>query len=270
VALDGTDLRDTRRELENALIDALARDETDPAALKRSAQLGAVLAEIGNRYEARRCFRRVVSAGPAVLGADHPLIGQAETYLAAAATAAAVAATPAQRRETRSGAPAIHPAGRELQRTGSPRVPAPVRQERPPSGRTRRKSLIWAVGASAAFAAAIAAGAALWTHGNSVSPAPPAGRKPSSKPILAPQHVTVTIADGVVTVKWQDPSRGTVPFIVSGGLAGATADVRQQVSAGQTAVSINGLNNSRDYCFSVVAVYSADQVAVSDLTCTRH
>lgn len=266
MALDGTDLRDTRRELENALVDALARDETDPAALKLSAQLGAVLAQIGNRYEARRCFRRVVSAGPAVLGADHPLIGQAETYLAAAA----VAATPAQRRETPSGAPAIHPAGRELQRTGSSRVPALVRQERPPSGRTRRKSLIWAVGASAAIAAAIAAGAALWTHGNSVSPAPPAGPKPSAKPILAPQHVTVTIADGVVTVKWQDPSRGIVPFIVSGGLAGATADVRQQVSAGQTAVSINGLNNSRDYCFSVVAVYSADQVAVSDLTCTRH
>lgn len=260
MAIDGTDLRQTRRELESALSDALARGDADPAALKLSARLGAIVAEIGNRHEARRHFQFVAAAGPAVLGANHPLVRQANAFLGDGSL-------DVQPRR----APAIRSDGREVERarpsrTGLARIPKEMFDDAGRSGwRTRHRSSIWVVAASAAVAGVAAASVALWPRGEAATVASTAPSK-----VVAPSRVSVTMAKGVVTVRWQDPSGGTAPFIVSGGVAGAEADVRQQVDAGQGSVTINGLNASRDYCFTVVAVYSADQVAVSDLACTRH
>lgn len=260
MAIDGTDLRLIRRELESALSDALARGNADPAALKLSARLGAIVAEIGNRHEARRHFQLVAAAGPTLLGANHPLVRQATAFLGDSSLDA-----PPRR------APAIRPAGREVEparpsRTGLATIPKEQLNDAGGSGRrTRHQSLIWVVAASAAIAAVAAASVAQWTRGDS----PTVASTPPPK-VVAPGRVSVTMAKGVVTVRWQDPSGGTTPFIVSGGLPGAKADIRQQVDAGQSSVAINGLNTSRDYCFTVVAVYSANQVAVSDLACTRH
>jgi hypothetical protein len=260
VAIEGTDLRRTRRELEGALIDALARGDADPAALKLSARLGAIVAEIGNRHEARRHFKLVAAAGPAVLGADHPLVQQANAFLGDGSIDA-----PPRR------SPAIRPDGREVERsrpsrTGLAIIPNVLLDNARRSGwRTRHRSLVWVVAASAAFAGLAAASVALWPRGDSPTVASTAPSK-----VVAPDRVSATMSKGVVTVRWQDPSGGTAPFIVSGGVAGTKAEIRQQVDAGQSSVAINGLNSSRDYCFTVVAVYSSDQVAVSDLACTRH
>lgn len=85
----------------------------------------------------------------------------------------------------------------------------------------------------------------------------------------APTGVAVRADAGAVTVTWTDPTSGTVSFIVAGGVAGQSGRLRQQVPAGRTSVTINGLNATLDYCFTVVAVYGTDSLAISDLVCTH-
>jgi tetratricopeptide repeat protein len=92
-------------------------------------------------------------------------------------------------------------------------------------------------------------------------------RVPPAPAPSPPTGVTVKLSGGTATVSWLDPARGTVPFIVSGGVSGQTSRIRQPVPAGQTSLTLNGLDAKRDYCFTVVAVYGADSVAVSGLTC---
>ena len=79
--------------------------------------------------------------------------------------------------------------------------------------------------------------------------------------------------DGVsVTLIWTDPSSGSVQFLVAGGRVGEQMRAFQPLPAGQTAYTLNGLNPTLDYCFTVVAIYSTTYVATSDPVCTdrRH
>jgi hypothetical protein len=70
-------------------------------------------------------------------------------------------------------------------------------------------------------------------------------------------------------VSWQDPSGGTVPFIVTGARAGEQSRPFANLPPGRTTYTVNGLNPRLQYCFAVVAVYATDSVAVSELVCTR-
>src|SRR5437762_1858373 len=47
----------------------------------RSADLGAIAGELGNRHEARRNFTRVARYGPAVFGPQHPQVRAAQRFL---------------------------------------------------------------------------------------------------------------------------------------------------------------------------------------------
>ncbi|MEV1147911.1 fibronectin type III domain-containing protein, partial [Micromonospora sp. NPDC049799] len=72
-----------------------------------------------------------------------------------------------------------------------------------------------------------------------------------------------------VTLTWDDPSGGAVPFMVAGGRAGQALGVLATVDPGRTSWTVNGLNSRVDYCFTVVAVYSTDVVATSAQVCTE-
>jgi Fibronectin type III domain len=230
MAIDGTDLRTTRRDLERALTSA--RTDHDRAALILTARLAGITAEIGNRYEARRHYRRVVESGPAVLGVDHPLVRQAKAHLA--------------------GAPmSIRPS----------RALVPVASTRPSAPISRKRPLIAVTGAALLL---VATGAVWLWDGHTTRATTPV------RTAAAPKQVTAAASGGAVTVRWQDPSNGTVRFLVSGGVAGRVASITQQVGPGQTVVVINGLDAAREYCFTVVAVYGVDQIAVSDPACTGH
>jgi len=89
------DLTGARRELEEAVLAGEPHlGDAHPLMLALRARLGAVTAEIGNRYEARRHFAAVAQHGPAVLGPTHTAVRVAEAYLAGRAPQAAAPGDP--------------------------------------------------------------------------------------------------------------------------------------------------------------------------------
>jgi hypothetical protein len=84
----------------------------------------------------------------------------------------------------------------------------------------------------------------------------------------APADVRLRDSGTSVLVSWRDPANGTTSFIVSGGRLGEVLEPMGQVSPGQTSFPLYGLNPDLDYCFAVVAVYSAKDLASSPQACT--
>ncbi|HEX6500011.1 MAG TPA: tetratricopeptide repeat protein [Micromonosporaceae bacterium] len=120
----------------------------------------------------------------------------------------------------------------------------------------------------AALAAAVVVLTAFFT-----APArPPASAGPvptaTSAPPAAPTGLALRDHGGSVTLTWSDPTDGRVPFAIAAGRAGENSRAFQSVPPGTTRYTVNGLNPTVDYCFAVVAVYSTDQVATSELVCT--
>jgi hypothetical protein len=125
-----------------------------------------------------------------------------------------------------------------------------------------------------ALVLALVAGAVVTVVALSGRSGPAAGGAGSPSPAapVAPRDVHLR-DDGVsVTLTWTDPSTGSVPFLVAGGRAGEQSRAFQTLPAGQTAYTVNGLNPTVDYCFTVVAIYTTDTVATSNPVCTdrRH
>ena len=86
---------------------------------------------------------------------------------------------------------------------------------------------------------------------------------------LPPANVTLVDRGGSVTLTWTDPSSGKVPFIVTGGRDGATLTALESVPAGRTTSTIYGLNDHYEYCFTVAAVWSSENIEPSIRTCTH-
>lgn len=79
-----------RRVLEEALAAGeRRRPDADPLMLALAFELATLAEELGNRHEARRNFRRLVTAGLDVLGTDHPAVREARAYLDDAGTSPA-------------------------------------------------------------------------------------------------------------------------------------------------------------------------------------
>jgi hypothetical protein len=142
--------------------------------------------------------------------------------------------------------------------------------------RSRLPLLVLAVVAVAAVvAAAVIAGVAFL--GPRPTPAPPetvpstAGSSPANPSLSAsaPGNLSLRDQGDTVTLMWTDPSKGTVPFFVEVGQAGTPLRIMGHLAPGETTYPVVGLNPRLDYCFSVVAVYSAALVAPSNLVCTQ-
>jgi hypothetical protein len=71
-----------RRTLEEALEAGIRLGDADPLMLMLSYDLALVAEELANRHVARSHFARVADLGPSVLGADHPAVAHACSYMA--------------------------------------------------------------------------------------------------------------------------------------------------------------------------------------------
>jgi hypothetical protein len=83
-----------------------------------------------------------------------------------------------------------------------------------------------------------------------------------------PTDVRLRDAGSTIEVTWTDPTDGTVSFVVMGGRADEQLRAMGRLSPAQTRLELHGLNALLDYCFVVVAVYTADEVAPSPQACT--
>jgi hypothetical protein len=102
------------------------------------------------------------------------------------------------------------------------------------------------------------------------SPSPTATVDPTPTPPPAPTGLRIVRDDGgAATLTWTDPSDGQVPFVISAGRQGDALMAVSTVAAGETTATIYGLNINYDYCFTVAAVWSSEQLSESERTCTR-
>ena len=85
----------------------------------------------------------------------------------------------------------------------------------------------------------------------------------------APTDVKLDDKGASIVVSWHDHTGGTAPHYVVGGPEGASPRAMTQAEKGVTEVSIDGLNPKTDYCFTVIAVVSVDEVAPGTQTCTH-
>jgi hypothetical protein len=94
------------------------------------------------------------------------------------------------------------------------------------------------------------------------------GPSPSAGP---PPPIRLKLADqgAAVVLSWNDPSEGTVSFVVAYGHADKAAENTQRLPAGTTSITINGLNAAVDYCFTVAGIESTTTIALSPLVCTQ-
>ncbi|MFC3998125.1 hypothetical protein ACFOVU_19505 [Nocardiopsis sediminis] len=102
-------------------------------------------------------------------------------------------------------------------------------------------------------------------------PSPSSGVPPAAaeNPRWAPTGVRIQ-ADTLdtVTLSWTDNTQGRASFHIVGGPVGTTPATMAEAEALGTQVEITGLNPAFDYCFTVVAVLSVDEVASSQNICT--
>ena len=71
-----------------------------------------------------------------------------------------------------------------------------------------------------------------------------------------------------IGITWQDPSAGTVSFLVAMGHPGEQLKPVATLGPGQTSYEMGALNTGLNYCFTVIAVYRGNQFATSAQTCT--
>ena len=98
---------------------------------------------------------------------------------------------------------------------------------------------------------------------------PDGGNRPTT---TTPASTTISLSledrGAAVTVKWTDPSAGKAPFVVSYGRADGPVNKTQQVGAGTTTVTVDQLDPSQDYCFTVAGAPGSG-VGPSPVVCTR-
>ncbi|GIH16159.1 hypothetical protein Raf01_43310 [Rugosimonospora africana] len=170
--------------------------------------------------------------------------------------------------EVQSGGPLAQPYDWASPTVGQWAPPARRPRGSGEESRSRGPLIAMALITLVVVAAGVAIGVVLF-HRGTPSAGSPSASSSSAPARLAPGHVQLR-DDGVsVTLTWSDPTAGRVPFVVAGGRAGETSRALQTLPAGQSAYTLNGLNPALDYCFTVVAVYTTNEVATSALTCTQ-
>ncbi|WP_326553131.1 fibronectin type III domain-containing protein [Micromonospora sp. NBC_01813] len=269
----GGDPSSARRILEEALAAGEFRlGDTHPVMLAIAFDLGVVADELGNRHEARRNLNRVADAGPAVLGDDHWQVTEARRYLRQWSVGESTPADLRAEADTTvvEGRPPFVDAGHSLARIEHRAVAGQ------PSGGGPAVPVVVAIGAAAA---AVIAAVVVVIVGVTVlldRPPGPSATAPADGPTPGagsggdpPGGLRLTDDGTAVTLSWSDPTAGTVPFMVASGREGQQLAALATVNPGRTVFTVNGLNSELDYCFAVLAVYSADEYVPSDQVCTQ-
>ncbi|GIM93190.1 tetratricopeptide repeat protein [Paractinoplanes toevensis] len=84
-----------------------------------------------------------------------------------------------------------------------------------------------------------------------------------------PTGVVLKDSGARIVVSWQDPTQGTVSFLVAMGHPGEQLKPVTTLGPGQTSYEISALNPTLNYCFAVVAVYRNNKFATSQQACTN-
>ncbi|MDG4786486.1 tetratricopeptide repeat protein [Micromonospora sp. WMMD1102] len=145
-------------------------------------------------------------------------------------------------------------------------APAPVAEP----NRGRGSTVAAAIAAAAAVVAAIVVVVAVVLDKSGSPEQGPTDER--AEPVVAgepPTDVKLRDEGTAITISWTDPSGGTVPFVVAGARAGQQTKPMMTLSPGETTYKVNAVNPKLDYCFSVLAVYSTNEFAPSDLACTK-
>ncbi len=141
------------------------------------------------------------------------------------------------------------------------------------------------VGLAVATLLAVAAGAVI-TLVATRRPAPAAAPPPrpsASVPVVVPTgagspvataggpptDVKLTDRGTSVTITWNDPSGGTVSFLIVGVAPDGSHLQSQVVPQGQTTATYNNLRTTGRYCFRVGAVYTVSDVEIAPQVCTK-
>jgi hypothetical protein len=138
----------------------------------------------------------------------------------------------------------------------------------PPPRRSRGSTIAAGIAAAAAVLAATVTAVVVLTDDRGNNPAPPQTQGSSVANASPPSGVRLSDEGSSVTLTWSDPTDGTAAFIVAGGQAGEQQRAMGQTKAGETRYELNGLNANLNYCFVIIAVYSADQLLPSEQVCT--
>ncbi len=284
-----------RRVLEDAYAAGLWRfGDGDPLMVLVSFEIAQAAEELANRHEARRAFRRVVAHGPAALGEDHPAVRQARSYLGgdpptvgltlppggiqASAPPYQQSAPPVSAAPYQHSVPPYRDPAPPLQSFDRGERRDPYLQERvgvpriAPEPRPRRGAAVAAmVLAGVAAVAAIVALVVVVTRPSEpgVGAAKPAAGAAPAAVRAAPAGLRLVDEGTNVTLDWQDPANGTVSFFVTMGHRGEQLTAMANLGPGTVRYQLHALNPQIDYCFAVVAVYAANDVAISSQVCTN-
>jgi hypothetical protein len=114
------------------------------------------------------------------------------------------------------------------------------------------------------------------------APPPDAGTNMPSLPVTAtpslgregaPTDLQIQTDTGdSVTLAWTDPTGGTLSYVAVRQKMSTDDEAQtQQVPPGEAhkTATFTGLNPSRNYCFTVLVVYTVTNLATSDPACTR-
>jgi serine/threonine protein kinase len=96
------------------------------------------------------------------------------------------------------------------------------------------------------------------------SPPPPAGVAEGAEPT----GVTLDDSGDTVVVTWEDNTGGDASHHIVGGPVGTVPSPLTEVGPGETEARAEGLDADEEYCFTVIAVVSVDEVAYSEQACT--
>ncbi|SCG69649.1 Fibronectin type III domain [Micromonospora halophytica] len=155
---------------------------------------------------------------------------------------------------------------------GDPAFPPPLAYPMgpEPERRGRGRTVIAVVVGVVVVVVAGVVGAVVLDRDEAAPPSTPPGASPGVPKATGapPADLKLRDDDTTVTISWSDPTNGGVPFMVAGGRAGKALGVMATVEPGQTSYTVNGLSESVDYCFTVLAVYSTDAFATSGQVCT--
>ncbi|MGK5684090.1 tetratricopeptide repeat protein [Actinoplanes sp. URMC 104] len=132
---------------------------------------------------------------------------------------------------------------------------------------TGRKGLGVFAAIAAVLAAVIAVAALVFVLANRTSDP---GNGPDVPTLAGPPPSDVKLTDNgtAVRIAWQDPTDGTVSFMVIMGHPEQELKPVGTLVPGRTSFEMSGLNRTLNYCFAVVAVYSGNQFATSPQACT--
>ncbi|WP_229401359.1 tetratricopeptide repeat protein [Micromonospora okii] len=155
----------------------------------------------------------------------------------------------------------------------------PVVVPRPPEPPQRRLTPLLVLGGVTVVvlgAAAVIAGVArVDGSGPEPAPAPSATASPSAGPKAAaspgapPGGVRLSDDRERIALRWTYPAGANGPVVITGARSGQQPRPLATLPPGSTSWSVEELDRTGDYCFTVAVVWSADHVGRSREVCTR-